>query len=150
MYTMQENTLIIEACFRPGRIVNARIHSFDYVHQIVARFRTTGSVMKGKSTGTPQTDQNVDQVEELVAENHHSSTRRMSAQTNVSHTNERFKRIRSRCSHMHPYKVSVVQEILPRDHNNCMYALKWWPLSTLAVTGFVGFLFNFNLNFAFI
>jgi hypothetical protein len=94
MYTMQENTLIIEACFRPGRIVNARIHSFDYVHQIVARFRTTGSVMKGKSTGTPQTDQNVDQVEELVAENPHSATRRMSAQTNVSLAN--VKRILNR------------------------------------------------------
>jgi hypothetical protein len=60
----------------------------------------------------------VDQVEELIAENPHSSTRLMSAQTNVSHTNVRT--ILRRRLHMHPYKVSVVQEILPRDHNSRM------------------------------
>jgi hypothetical protein len=60
----------------------------------------------------------VDQVEELIAENPHSSTRRMSAQTNVSHTNVRT--ILRRRLHMHPYKVSVVQEILPKDHNSRM------------------------------
>jgi hypothetical protein len=60
--------------------------------------------MKRKSTGRPQTDQNVvDQVEELVVENPHSSTRHMSAQTNVSHTNVR--RILSRRLHMHPERV---------------------------------------------
>jgi hypothetical protein len=71
--------------------LNAK-HSFDlgfrttlhhHVRQIVDRFRTMGSVMKRKFTARQQTDQNiVDQVEELVAENPHSSTRRMSAQTN--------------------------------------------------------------------
>jgi hypothetical protein len=59
----------------------------------------------------------VDQVEEIVAENPHSSTR-MSDQTNVSHTNVR--RILSRRLHMHPHKMFVVQEILPRDHNSRM------------------------------
>jgi hypothetical protein len=36
---------------------------------------------------------------------------------NVSYTNVR---IRNRHSHMQQYKVSVVQEILPRDHNSRM------------------------------
>jgi hypothetical protein len=76
--------------------------------------------MKRKSTGRPQTDQNVvDQVEELVVENPHSSTRHMSVQTNVSHTNVR--RILSRRLHMHPQKESVVQKILPSNffQQNC-------------------------------
>jgi hypothetical protein len=46
----------------------------------------------------------------------------MFAQANVSHTN--VGRILSRHLHMHPYKVSVVQDILPRDDNNFMYAAK--------------------------
>jgi hypothetical protein len=40
----------------------------------------------------------VGQVEELITENPHSSTRRMSSQTNVFHTNVR--RILSRRLHM--------------------------------------------------
>jgi hypothetical protein len=140
MSTMQENTFIIEAYFRFRRIVNGEWQYsmpeckaqfqlrfpnniveetalYHHVRQIVEIFLTMGSAMKRKSTGRPQTDQNVvDQVEELVAENPHSSTRRISAQTNVSYTNVR--RILDRRLHMHLYKVSVVQEILPRDHNS--------------------------------
>jgi hypothetical protein len=78
-----------------------------------------GSVMKRKFTARPQTDQNiVDQVEELVAENPHSSTRRMSGSNKWSHTNVR--RILSRRLHLHPNKVSVVQEILSKNPNSRM------------------------------
>jgi hypothetical protein len=83
-----------------------------HVPQIVKRFCTMGSVMKREFPSRPQTDQNViDQVEELVAENPHSSTRR----------------ILSCRLRMHPNKVSVVQEILSRDHNSRMQYCRIFP-----------------------
>ena len=49
-----------------------------HVQHIVHRFNVTGSVIKGKSTGRPQVDENiVDQVEALVEENRHSPLRRV-------------------------------------------------------------------------
>jgi hypothetical protein len=85
---MQENTFFIEAYFRSGRVVNGewqysmpeckaqfRLRFLNkiieetelhhYVREIVERFRTTRSMMKRKSTGRPQTDQNIiDQVDQ--------------------------------------------------------------------------------------
>jgi hypothetical protein len=84
----------------PNKIV-AETALHHHVRQIVERFRKTGSVMKRKFIGRPQTDQNVvDQVEELVVENYHSLTYRMSAQTNVSNVRKSL----TRRLHMHPLK----------------------------------------------
>lgn len=142
MYTVQENTFIIEAYFRSGRLVNEEWQYSipeckaqfrlkfpnkiveetalqHHVRQIIERFQTTGSVLKGKSTGRLQTNQNVtEQVQALVEENPHSSLRRLSARTDVSYSTVR--RILKKRLHMHPYKITLVQKILPRDHNSRM------------------------------
>lgn len=138
MYTLQENIFIIEAYFRsaqflngewqysygeckrqfhlqfPNRVVdNIALH--HHIRLVVEKFRARGSVLKGKSSGRPRTQQNiVENVENLVEENPQTSVRRLSAQTNVSSST--VHRILKRRLHMHAYKVSVVQQILPRDH----------------------------------
>jgi hypothetical protein len=98
---MQENTFIIEPYFLSGRVVNGNgnILCLNAIIEETALHHYV--VMKRKFTGRPQTDQNVvDQVEELVVENPHSSTCRMSAQTNVSNVRKSL----TRRLHMHPLK----------------------------------------------
>ena len=85
--------------------------------EIADKFQTTESVLKGKSTGKPQTNENVTkQVYAFLEENPHSSLRRLLARNDLSFNTVR--RILKTRLHMHPYKITLVQEILPRDHNS--------------------------------
>ena len=87
MYTVHGNTFITGACFRL-KFLNKIIEEtalHHHVWQIIDILQTTRSVLNEKSTGKPQTNENVmGQVQALVEENPHSSLRRLSARTDVS------------------------------------------------------------------
>lgn len=82
----------------------------------VTAFRTTGSVMSGKSTGRPRTavtPQNIDNVRASVLQSPRRSTRRRAQTLGLSRRS--LQRILSRELKFHPYKIMITQKLYDRD-----------------------------------
>lgn len=84
----------------------------------VENFRTTGNVIK-KGPGrqkTVTTPENVEAVRQSILRSPRRSARKHAAALGIS--NRSMRRILHKELHFHPYKMVVVQELLPRDFHN--------------------------------
>ena len=81
----------------------------------VESFRTTGSVMNRTSTGRPRTAQTPENIESVrsVIESPRRSTRRRASILGLSHRS--LQRILHGELNFHPYKIMIVQKLLPSD-----------------------------------
>jgi hypothetical protein len=80
----------------------------------VNRFLTIGTITKGKSSGRPPvSDEIVEDLKEMV-----EKTTYLSQQSGVPR-NTCHKIIKNRVQ-LHPYKISVVQELQPADYQSCV------------------------------
>ena len=82
----------------------------------VTNFRMTGDASKGKSPGRSRTSRSVEncgRVEEAITQSPSKSTRRLAQQVNIPRTS--VNRILKQDLHLYPYKVQVVQQLLPAD-----------------------------------
>ena len=82
----------------------------------VESFRTTGSVMKRTSTGRPRkawTPENVESVRRSVIESPRRSTRNRASILGLSRLS--LQRILHGELNFHPYKIMIVQKLLPSD-----------------------------------
>lgn len=139
VFTDLHNKFIVEAYFRSGIRNQNGIWDYSYqnchqqfqeefpnveytydcfvqhVRRVIDRFRRTGSVVKGKSTGRPTvlTEEVVADISQRMDVSPKKSLRCLSAQTNLS-----VATCRKACKkflHLHPYKITVTHELLPPD-----------------------------------
>ncbi|KAJ3650010.1 hypothetical protein Zmor_021723 [Zophobas morio] len=85
-----------------------------HIRRIVARFNDTGSVSKRKPTRRPQVSEDV--VEDLRARMQQSPKKylaKFSLQSGLPYSTYQ-KNVKEKL-HMHPYKISLVQELQPAD-----------------------------------
>jgi hypothetical protein len=84
----------------------------SHIHRIVNCFGTTGSVEKVKSPGRPKVIEDVvENIRNHLEEHPRTSLTRLSLQTGVPRST--CHKIVKKNFHLHPYKVSTVQELLP-------------------------------------
>jgi hypothetical protein len=78
----------------------------------------TGSVLRKKGTRrlTKRTAENIEQVQQRIAETANKSTRRLTPETNLSFGTVQL--ILKKDLHFFPYRVSVVHEIKPLDNKS--------------------------------
>jgi hypothetical protein len=85
-----------------------------HLQRIFDRFVTTGSVEKGKSSGCPKVIEDVvENIRDHLEEHPRTCLTRLSLQTGVLRS--ACHKIGKKNSHLHPYKVTTVQELLPND-----------------------------------
>jgi hypothetical protein len=85
----------------------------------VNRFLTIGTISKGKSSGRPPVfDEVVEDLKEIVEKTLQISIAPLSQQSGVPR-NTCHKIIKNRLQ-LHPYKISVVQELQPADYQSCV------------------------------
>jgi hypothetical protein len=83
-----------------------------HIHRIVNRFDTVGSVEKKKSADRPKVIEDiVENIRNHLEEHPRTSLTRLSLQTGVPRST--CHKIVRKNFHLHPYKVSTVQELLP-------------------------------------
>jgi hypothetical protein len=139
VYSVEQNTFIVVSYFRNGRFVNGEwTYSLSdcknefrakypdniqddslltHIGRIVNRFLTTGTVSKGKSSGRPPvSDEIVEDLRERVEETPQISVARLSQQSGVPRSTC-HKIIKNRLQ-LHPYKISVIQELQPADYQS--------------------------------
>lgn len=149
-FTVEEDTFIVMAYFRSG--IRDELGAWTYStescyeqfvttygeqhipfhifaqHQerVISRFMDSGSVCKGKSPGRPKitTPEVVANVQEHMLRSPQKSIRQLSQQVGVSYSSCR--RVLKEELHMHPYKVSVVQELHPRDFIARVQYCQWF------------------------
>jgi hypothetical protein len=86
--------------------------------RIVNRFLTIGTISKGKSSGRPPvSDKIVKDLKGMVEKTLYISIARLSQQSGVP-LSTCHKIIKNRLQ-LHPYKISVVQELQPADYQSC-------------------------------
>jgi hypothetical protein len=84
------------------------------VHRIVDRFVATGSVEKGKSSGRPKVMEDVvANIRDTLEEHPRTSLTRLALQAGVPRST--CHKIVKKNLHFHPYKITIVQELLPTD-----------------------------------
>jgi hypothetical protein len=78
----------------------------------------TGSVLRKKGTrrSTKRTAENIEEVQQRIAETANKSTRRLTPETNLSFGTVQL--ILKKDLHFFPYRVSVVHEIKPLDNKS--------------------------------
>jgi hypothetical protein len=81
-------------------------------------FLETGSVLRKKGNGRPtkRTVENIEEVEERIAETLNKSIRRLTQETNLSFGTIQL--IHKKRLHFFPCRVSVVHEIKPLDNKS--------------------------------
>ncbi|KAJ3652102.1 hypothetical protein Zmor_018098 [Zophobas morio] len=85
-----------------------------HIRRIVARFNATGSVSKGKPTGTPQISEDVvEDSRTRIEQSPKKSLSQLSLQSGVPYI--KCQKIIKKKLHMHLYKISMVQELQPAD-----------------------------------
>jgi hypothetical protein len=90
-----------------------------HIGRIVNRFLTIGTISKGKSSGRPPvSDEIVEDLKEIVEKTLQISIAPLSQQSGVP-GNICYKIIKNRLQ-LHPYKISVVQELQPADYQSCV------------------------------
>ncbi|KAJ3651960.1 hypothetical protein Zmor_017964 [Zophobas morio] len=96
-----------------------------HIRRIVARFSDTGSVSKGKPTGRSQVSEDV--VEDLrtrMEESLKKSLSKLSLQSGVPYST--CQKIVKEKLHMHPYTISLVQELQPADFPRRVQYCRWF------------------------
>jgi hypothetical protein len=85
----------------------------------VNRFLTIGTISKGKPSGRPPVfDEVVEDLKEIVEKTLQISIAPLSQQSGVPR-NTCHKIIKNMVQ-LHPYKISVVQELQPADYQSCV------------------------------
>jgi hypothetical protein len=96
-----------------------------HIHRIVNRFITTGSVEKEKSSGLPKVIEDVNEnIRDHLEEHPRTSLIRLSLQNGVSRST--CHKIVKKNLHLHPYKVTTVQELLPNDPESRTHYCNWF------------------------
>lgn len=145
---LQQSTFVVEAYFRSGVLNDGqwsysaqacledfRIKFPEYPHdnhtlsqtiaRIIHRFTNTGNVSKGKGAGKPPISQEViDNIADRVNQSPTKSLRKLSTQANVP-LSTCHKILRAKL-HMHPYKLSVCQQLLERDFGSRLDYCHWF------------------------
>ena len=88
------------------------------IHALSNRFEKYGTTLDSYRSGRPRTarsKKNIARVRESVAESPETSTRRRAQQLKISQRS--LRRILQKYLHLFPYKIQIVQELLPRDYN---------------------------------
>jgi len=105
--------------------------SESMIRRLVARFQEQGSVRDLPRSGRPcsvTNEENIQRVQESVEENPETSTRRRSAELQMSRRS--LRRILRKNLHMFPYKVQLVQELKPGDsQQRIIYAVRLQELA---------------------
>ena len=94
-----------------------RIPSRNTINLWVQSFRSTGSALKRKPpsrTRTVRTPANVERVRQAVLRSPRRPARRQAAALQMS--DRTVRRILHNDLHFHPYKIAMVQQVLPRDY----------------------------------
>jgi Asp-tRNA(Asn)/Glu-tRNA(Gln) amidotransferase B subunit len=81
-------------------------------------FLETGSVLRKNGSGRPtkRTAENIEEVEQRIAETPNKSIRRLTQETNLSFSTVQL--ILKKDLHFFPYRVSVVHEIKPLNNKS--------------------------------
>lgn len=138
-YDVQKRVKIIEFFYSSGRSIittqrNYRRHfnvrtapSDNMIRNLVSRFEEHGRVSDLPGRGRGRSVRNeavVEAVRQSVNEDPSVSTRRRSAQLGMSRTS--LQRILKRDLKMFPYKIQMVQQLLPQDHQaRLQYAIRF-------------------------
>jgi hypothetical protein len=136
-YSISERTCILEAYFETKSYIatkDAFVLQFPHslipdnstITRLVRKFRETGSVVDIKvkhREATVLTDEKITEIYSDVMENPQISTRRLAQQVSVSHTTA-YKAMRQQLG-LHPYKVSVVHQLLPGDSETRLHFCEW-------------------------
>ena len=88
------------------------------INALSNRFEQYGTTLDSHHSGRPRTDrseENIARVRESVAESPKTSTRRRVQHLNISQLS--LRRILKKDLHLFPYKIQLVQKLLPRNHN---------------------------------
>lgn len=142
-YNVIQRTKIIELYFEHHRSIiqtqrayrrhfNVRNSpSESMIRRLVTRFEEQGSVRDLPRSGRPHSvisEANIQRVLESVEENPETSTRRRSAELQMSRRS--LRRILKGNLHLFPYKVQLVQELKPGDsQERIIYALRFQELA---------------------
>jgi hypothetical protein len=150
MFTSDQDAFILMAHFRSGtrnldgnwnyslrscfeQFVEAfpdlNVNYEDFGHHkraIINRFNRKHCICKGKSTGRPTilTEPVVNDIQERIEQSPNKSLRRLSAQTGVSVSS--CSKALHKNLHMYPYRVSVVQQLYPRDFQQRITYCHWF------------------------
>ncbi|KAK9694265.1 hypothetical protein QE152_g33654 [Popillia japonica] len=143
-YTLEVEKFILEAYFRNGQrhdegawiySVNLCIQEFRiqfpdekfndlvlsrHIYRLVHRFRDTGSVCKGKSSGrkTVLTENKIEEVRTHLDQSPTKLLRQLAQQTGLSYTSAQ-RAIKDKL-HLHPYKVSMERKN-NKTFNTCIF-----------------------------
>ena len=86
------------------------------IHALSNRFEQYGTTLGSHHSGRPRTARSEENIaRESVAESPKTSTRRRAQQLNIFQRS--LRRILKKDLHLFPYKIQLVQKLLPRDHN---------------------------------
>ncbi|XP_065642687.1 protein GVQW3-like [Hydra vulgaris] len=88
------------------------------IHALSHQFEQYGTTLDSHHSGRPRTarsEENIARVRESAAESPKTSIRRRAQQLNISQRS--LRRILKKGLHLFPYKIQLVQKLLPRDHN---------------------------------
>jgi hypothetical protein len=147
-YSSEQNTFIVMSYFRNGTFINGgwsysvvackdeylakypnvQIQESSlkaHIRTVINRFIQTGNVNEKKSTGRPQISEEI--VEDLrarVEQNPQTSLKRLSLQSGVPLST--CHKVLKKRLHMHPYKTSVLQQLLPIDIPRRLEYCQWF------------------------
>ncbi|KAF5286629.1 hypothetical protein FQA39_LY16203 [Lamprigera yunnana] len=146
-FTVEQDKFILEAYFRNGQkdvdgnwkySVRLCVEEYQthfqnieldddvlcrHIRRIVSRFHEHGSVCKGKSTGrtTVLTEEVVEDVRTYLERSPTKPLRQLAQQAGLSYGT--CHKAVKRQLHLHRYKITVVQELLPLDFQKCLQYL---------------------------
>lgn len=119
-YKNADSCVIVRRSFRShyGLHDLKQCPSESLIRAWVRKFEATGSTLNQKPKGperTKRSDENINEVGSSVIRNPGQSTRKRSAELSVSRTT--LRRILKEDLKLHPYKLQLVQDLKPNDHN---------------------------------
>ena len=111
----QRSIIVAQRKFRQ-RFGKQEALSRKVILRAVTNFRMTGDASKRKSPGRHRTSRNAENcggVKKAITQSPSKSTRRLAQQVNIPRTS--VNRILKQDLRLYPYKVQVVQQLLPAD-----------------------------------
>ncbi|KAJ3662408.1 hypothetical protein Zmor_006758 [Zophobas morio] len=148
VYSVEQNTFIVMSYYRNGTFVDgAWLYSVAackqeylanypdleiqetslkaHIRDVINRFVRTSNVNKGKSSGRPAVSEEVvDDLRERLEQNPQTSLTRLSQQSGVPVTT--CHKVVKKRLHMHPYKITTVQQLLPIDPPRRVEYCNWF------------------------
>ena len=136
VFTLQQRILIIEVYFKTSSPDAVRVAfgtkyptlnapSNETIRKLVAKFRDTGSVTNRskKRTRTVLNSECLDAISESIENDPQTSIRRMSQAVGISYGSTQT--AMTKLLNLHPYKVSVVQELKLPDYGKRVNFCNW-------------------------